>query len=60
MKPFNLAIVGATGMVGRTFLTVLEEKNLPIKELYLYASKHSAATFWLSPMFSSTGPGVDT
>ena len=29
MKKINLAVVGATGMVGRTFLKVLEEKDLP-------------------------------
>lgn len=36
------AIVGATGLVGSTFLKVLEEKNLPIDEYYLFASKNSA------------------
>lgn len=36
------AIVGATGLVGRTFLKVLEEKNLPIDEYVLLASKKSA------------------
>jgi len=35
------AIVGATGLVGSTFLKVLEEKNLPIDEYYLFASKNS-------------------
>ncbi|WP_105616205.1 aspartate-semialdehyde dehydrogenase [Vallitalea okinawensis] len=42
MKQINLAIVGATGMVGRTFLKILEERNLPIKNLYLFASSRSA------------------
>ncbi|MBF8984861.1 aspartate-semialdehyde dehydrogenase [Lutibacter sp. B2] len=42
MKKVNLAIVGATGMVGRTFLKVLEERNFPFNELYLFASKNSA------------------
>lgn len=37
----NVAIVGATGLVGRTFLKVLEERNFPIKNLYLFASKKS-------------------
>ena len=36
------AIVGATGLVGSTFLKVLEEKNLPIDEYVLFASKKSA------------------
>ena len=35
MKQVNLAIVGATGMVGRTFLKVLEERKFPIKT-YIY------------------------
>jgi aspartate-semialdehyde dehydrogenase len=38
----NLAIVGATGMVGQTFLKVLEERNFPFKNLYLFSSKKSA------------------
>ncbi|TCK90618.1 aspartate semialdehyde dehydrogenase [Natranaerovirga hydrolytica] len=42
MKKINLAIVGASGMVGRTFLEVLSEKELPIDNLYLFASKRSA------------------
>jgi aspartate-semialdehyde dehydrogenase len=42
MKKVNVAIVGATGMVGRTFLKVLEERDFPIENLYLLASKKSA------------------
>jgi len=38
----KLAIVGATGMVGRAFLTVLSERGFPIDELYLFASARSA------------------
>ena len=44
MKKVNLAVVGATGMVGRTFLKVLNERNIPIENLYLMASKRSAGT----------------
>ncbi len=44
MKKVNLAVVGVTGMVGRTFLKVLEEKNLPIDNFYVFASKKSAGT----------------
>lgn len=44
MKKVNLAVVGATGMVGRTFLKVLKERNFPIENLYLMASKRSAGT----------------
>lgn len=38
----NIAIVGATGLVGSTFLKVLEEKKFKIENLYLLASKNSA------------------
>ena len=41
-KKFKLAVVGATGLVGRTALKVLEEKNLPISEYVFFSSKRSA------------------
>ncbi|MBS6500223.1 MAG: aspartate-semialdehyde dehydrogenase [Clostridium sp.] len=41
---YNVAIVGATGNVGRKFLEILEERNFPIKTLYLFASKRSAGS----------------
>lgn len=44
MKKYNIAVVGATGMVGRTFLKVLEEVKLPAESYTLYASKRSAGT----------------
>ncbi|MDO5491087.1 MAG: aspartate-semialdehyde dehydrogenase [Bacillota bacterium] len=40
-KP-NVAVVGATGVVGTTFLKVLEERNFPFENLYLMASSRSA------------------
>ena len=43
-KTYKLAIVGATGLVGRTALKVLEEKNLPNFEYKLFCSKKSAGT----------------
>ena len=42
MKKYNVAIVGATGLVGQTFLKVLKERNFPVEKLYLYASAKSA------------------
>ena len=39
---YKLAIVGATGLVGRTVLKVLEEKNLPNFEYKLFCSKKSS------------------
>lgn len=44
MKKYNIAVVGATGMVGRTFLKVLEEKQLPVENYYLFASSRSAGS----------------
>lgn len=44
MKEVNVAIVGATGMVGRTFLKVLEERDFPINNLYLFSSSKSAGS----------------
>ena len=42
MKKYNIAVVGATGMVGGKFLKVLSEKNLPVENYYLFASSKSA------------------
>ncbi len=43
-KTYKLAIVGATGLVGRTALRVLEEKKLDNFEYKLFCSKKSAGT----------------
>lgn len=42
MKNYNVAVVGATGMVGQTMIQVLKERDFPIKNLYLFASEKSA------------------
>ena len=42
MKKFNVAGVGATGMVGGKFLEVLTERQLPVDNYYLFASAKSA------------------
>ena len=44
MNKYDVAVVGATGMVGRTILKVLEERKFPIKNFYTFASKKSAGT----------------
>lgn len=44
MKKYNVAIVGATGLVGQTFLQVLKEVDFPINNLKLLASARSAGT----------------
>ena len=41
MKLYNVAILGATGAVGREMLKVLEERNFPVGELRLLASARS-------------------
>lgn len=40
----KIAVVGATGEVGRMMITCLEEFNLPVAELDLYASARSAGS----------------
>ena len=42
MRKINLAVVGATGMVGNKFLEVLAERKLPVENYYLFASAKSA------------------
>lgn len=42
MKKYNVAILGATGVVGREMLKVLVERDFPYKELKLLASNRSA------------------
>ena len=42
MSAYSIAIVGATGLVGTTLLSLLEERDFPIKKLYLVASQQSA------------------
>ncbi len=42
---YNIAIIGATGMIGRKMLEIIEERELPINELYLFASENSDGKF---------------
>ncbi|MGN1099051.1 MAG: aspartate-semialdehyde dehydrogenase [Christensenellales bacterium] len=44
MKKYTFAVVGATGMVGRKMIKVLEERSLPISDIYFYASSRSAGS----------------
>ncbi|MFC3908155.1 aspartate-semialdehyde dehydrogenase [Legionella dresdenensis] len=41
-RRLDVAIVGATGAVGETFIQVLEERDFPVNKLYLLASERSA------------------
>ena len=42
MEPVNVAVVGATGAVGEALVEILEERDFPVKELFLLASERSA------------------
>ena len=42
MKKYQLAIVGATGLVGQEFIRVLEQRNFPVSSIQLFASDRSA------------------
>ena len=44
MKDMRVAIVGATGAVGRTMLEILQERDFPLDELSLLASERTAGT----------------
>ena len=41
-KKYNVAVVGATGAVGETMISILEERDFPIENLYALASSRSA------------------
>ena len=43
-RSFNVAVVGATGAVGETMLSILAERNFPIGKLVALASERSAGT----------------
>lgn len=42
MKNVNIAVVGATGLVGRTIVQVLEERDFPVDNIYFLSSERSA------------------
>ncbi|QEK37819.1 aspartate-semialdehyde dehydrogenase [Candidatus Cytomitobacter indipagum] len=42
---FNIAIIGASGLIGRSILSVLHERKFPIKNLYLLARKEQEISF---------------
>ena len=41
-KEYDVAVVGATGAVGEVMISVLEERNFPVRNLYPLASSRSA------------------
>ncbi len=43
-KKLNVAVVGATGAVGGTMLSILKERNFPVENVYALASSRSAGS----------------
>ncbi len=41
-KTYDVAVVGATGAVGETMISILEERNFPVGKVYALASERSA------------------
>ena len=40
-EKYNIALVGATGLVGSVFIKLLDEYQIPINNLRFFASKKS-------------------
>ncbi len=43
-KKFNVAVVGATGVVGETMLSILQERHFPVENIVALASSRSAGS----------------
>ena len=41
MKKYNVALIGATGMVGESLISILQEREFPVNQLYPLSSKRS-------------------
>jgi aspartate-semialdehyde dehydrogenase len=44
MNGLRVAVVGATGMVGKMMIQILEERKIPVTSLFLFASARGAGT----------------
>ena len=42
MRKYNVAVVGATGVVGRKMMQILQERNIPVDNFFPMASSRSA------------------
>jgi aspartate-semialdehyde dehydrogenase len=66
-KLYNVAVVGATGMVGQKMIEVLLERKFPVRELILLASSRSAnlkinaggKTYTVEELVADSFAGVD-
>ena len=58
----HIAILGATGAVGRTMLEILDERNFPLDKLTLLASERSAGTTveWRGKSYTVQAPAPGT
>ena len=56
-KP-NIAVVGATGVVGSTFLKVLEERDFPFENIYLMFSAGGSTSAKYAPIAAEHGVTV--
>ena len=45
MRTYNVAVVGATGAVGKTMLEILESRKFPVNGIFPLASERSAGDF---------------
>ncbi len=43
-KPIDVAVIGATGAVGKEMVDILQEREFPVGNLYLFSSSRSAGT----------------
>ncbi len=43
-QAFNVAVLGATGLVGQTMIELLEQRKFPVAELFPLASSRSAGS----------------
>ena len=44
-QKFDVCVLGATGLVGKTIIEILEQRDFPINKLYPLASARSAGEF---------------
>ncbi|MBI3754898.1 MAG: aspartate-semialdehyde dehydrogenase, partial [Deltaproteobacteria bacterium] len=44
-QKYNVAVVGATGVVGQEMIRILEQRNFPVDKIKLLASERSAGQF---------------
>ena len=56
---YRVAVVGATGNVGREMLNILEEVNFPVEKVHAIASRNSIGLTSLTERVSLAGGTVE-